>query len=318
MFLVQILAVTLVYASILAIVGFGGMFAERSGVINLGLEGCMTIGAFAAALVIRILPDSMNNFLACLIVILVAVGAGFLYSMLLAVAAINFKADQTITGTALNIFAPSIAVVIIKALTVTPSTPAGTSRLKFTDFYDKLTFSFPGAESIKFNWFIIIVFVLVPLVWFMLYKTRYGLRLMACGEHPQAADAAGINVKRVRYTGVGISGMLAGLGGLALIMTGGEWEFAAGANGFGFLALAVMIFGQWKPITIFLGSLLFGLFKTVSILYGSIPFLSGLGVSSYVYLALPYIVCLIVLVFTSKKSKAPKAEGIPYDKAQRT
>jgi ABC-type uncharacterized transport system permease subunit len=318
MFIVQILAVTLVYASILTIVGFGGMFAEHSGVINLGLEGCMTIGAFAAALVIRVLPSDMNSFLACLIVVLVAVAAGFLYSMLLAFAAINFKADQTITGTALNIFAPSIAVVIIKALTITDSTPAGTSRLKYTDFYDKFTFSFPGAESIKFNWFIIIVFVLVPLVWFLLYKTRYGLRLMACGEHPQAADAAGINVKRVRYTGVGLSGMLAGLGGLALIMTGGEWEFAAGANGFGFLALAVMIFGQWKPITIFLGSLLFGLFKTVSILYGSIPFLSDLNISSYVYLALPYVVCLIVLIFTSKKSKAPKAEGIPYDKGQRT
>ena len=139
----------------------------------------------------------------------------------------------------------------------------------------------------------------------------------SCGEHPQAAASAGINVIRTRYAGVAISGALAGLGGLALIMTGSEWEFAAGANGFGFLALAVMIFGQWKPITIFLGSLLFGLFKTISILYASIPLLSGLNLPSYFYLALPYVVCLIVLIFTSKKSSAPKAEGIPYDKSTR-
>lgn len=311
------LAVILVYASILTLVGFGGMFSERSGVINLGLEGCMTIGAFAAALVIMFLPSDINAFLACLIVIVVAIAAGFLYSMMLAFAAINFGADQTITGTALNIFAPAIAVVIIKALTVSDSSPAGTSRLKYSDFYDRFTFSFPGAESIKFNWFIIIVLILVPLVWFLLYRTRFGLRLMACGEHPQAAASAGINVIRTRYAGVAISGALAGLGGLALIMTGSEWEFAAGANGFGFLALAVMIFGQWKPITIFLGSLLFGLFKTISILYASIPLLSGLNLPSYFYLALPYVVCLIVLIFTSKKSSAPKAEGIPYDKSTR-
>jgi len=318
MIVVQIIATTLLYTSILTIVGFGGMFSERSGVINLGLEGCMTVGAFVAALVMRVLPATMNPFLACVLVILVAAAAGLLYSMLLAVAAVIFNADQTITGTALNILAPAIAVVLIKAITVTPNTPAGTSRLNYGEFYDRFSFAFPGAESIKFSWFIVILLVLIPLVWFLLYKTRFGLRLMSCGEHPQAADSVGINVRKVRFTGVGLSGMLAGIGGLALIMTGSQWDFMAAANGFGFLALAVMIFGQWKPLLIVGGGVLFALFKSFSVNYpGIFPTLATTPGISYVFLALPYVVCLIVLIFTSKKSHAPKAEGTPYDKGAR-
>ncbi len=314
---ISIIAFTLIYASILTMVAYGGMFSERSGVINLGLEGCMTIGAFTGALMAMVIPSSMPNFFACLIVLLTGAISGFLYSMLLAFAAIRFKADQTITGTALNIFAPAFAVVIIKAITTTEATPSGTSRLKFVEFYERFNFSFSFAPAVKFNWFIIIVFILVPLVWFILNKTRFGLRLKACGEHPHAADSLGVNVYKMRYAGVGISGALAGVGGLALIMSGSEWEFAVGASGFGFLALAVMIFGQWKPIGIYLGALLFGLFKTISIIYTNIPIISNLNISSYFYLSLPYVICLIVLIFTSKTGRAPKAEGIPYDKGGR-
>ena len=313
----SIIAFTLIYASILTLVAYGGMFSERSGVINLGLEGCMTIGAFTGALISRVIPSSMPNFFACLIVILVSAISGFLYSMLLAFAAIRFKADQTITGTALNILAPALAVAIIKAITTTDATPSGTSRLKFVEFYERFNFTFPFAPTVQFNYFIIIVFILVPIVWFTLYRTRFGLRLMACGEHPHAADSLGINVYKMRYAGVGISGTLAGIGGLALIMSGSEWEFSVGASGFGFLALAVMIFGQWKPLFIFGGAVLFGLFKTISIIYSNIPIIGELNVSPYFYLSLPYIICLIVLIFTSKTSRAPKAEGIPYDKGNR-
>lgn len=315
--IVSMIAFTLIYASILTIVAFGGMFSERSGVINLGLEGCMTFGALMGALSTMILPRSIPTFPACLILILVSGVSGIIYSMLLAVPAIRFKADQTITGTALNIFATAVAVVIIKALTTTATNPAGTSRLSFIAFYEKFNFSFGFAPAVKFNWFIAIVFFLVPIVWFILNKTRFGLRLMACGEHPQAADSLGVNVYRMRYSGVGISGFLAGIGGLALIMTGSEWEFAVGASGFGFLAIAVMIFGQWKPIFIYLGALLFSVFKTISITYTNIPVLSGLNISPYFYLSLPYIICIVVLIFTSKTSHAPKAEGIPYNKGQR-
>ena len=150
------------------------------------------------------------------------------------------------------------------------------------------------------------------------YKTRFGLRLMACGEHPQAADSVGINVYKMRWAGVLISGMLGGLGGIVFITAGvSEWRFEYGVAGFGFLALAVMIFGQWKPTRIALAALLFGLFRALSNVYAGFDFLKALNIPSGVYNMMPYIISLVVLAFTSKKSRAPKAEGIPYDKGQR-
>ena len=161
----------------------------------------------------------------------------------------------------------------------------------------------------------ILLFIILSI---LLYKTRFGLRLCACGEHPQAADSVGINVYKMRYAGVLISGALGGLGGLVYITAGvSEWKFETGVAGFGFLALAVMIFGQWKPINIALAALLFGLFRALSNVYTGFDALVALNLPSTVYNMLPYIISLIVLVFVSGKSKAPKAEGIPYDKGQR-
>ena len=152
----------------------------------------------------------------------------------------------------------------------------------------------------------------------LLYKTRFGLRLMACGEHPQAADSVGINVYKMRYAGVLISGVLGGLGGIVYITAGvSEWKFEMGVAGFGFLALAVMIFGQWKPQRIAAAALLFGLFRALSNVYTGFSFLASLNIPSSVYNMLPYVISLIVLAFTSQKSRAPKAEGIPYDKGLR-
>ena len=152
----------------------------------------------------------------------------------------------------------------------------------------------------------------------ILYKTKFGLRLMACGEHPQAADSVGISVYKMRWAGVLISGVLGGLGGIVFITAGvSEWRFEYGVAGFGFLALAVMIFGQWKPIRIALAALLFGMFRALSNVYSGLDFLAGLNIPSQVYNMMPYIISLVVLAFTSKKSRAPKAEGIPYDKGQR-
>jgi simple sugar transport system permease protein len=160
--------------------------------------------------------------------------------------------------------------------------------------------------------------VLLIASYILLYKTRFGLRLMACGENPQAADSVGINVYKMRWAGVLISGFLGGLGGIVYITAGvSEWKFDMGVAGFGFLALAVMIFGQWKPTNIALAALLFGLFRALSNVYTGIPFLANMNIPSTVYNMLPYIISLIVLAFTSKSSKAPKAEGIPYDKGQR-
>ena len=152
----------------------------------------------------------------------------------------------------------------------------------------------------------------------VLYKTKFGLRLMACGEHPQAADSVGINVYKMRWAGVLISGVYGGLGGICYILSGvSEWKFENGVAGFGFLALAVMIFGQWKPTRIALAALLFGMFRALSNVYFGFDFLMSMNIPGSVYNMMPYIISLIILAFTSKKSRAPKAEGIPYDKGQR-
>ena len=307
----------LAFVSILTITALGGMFSEKSGTVALSLEGCMTIGALCAGIVMQVLPASMPNWLAALIIILVALVGGGLYSLLLALASITFKADQTLAGTALNILSTALAVVLIKLVTKTEALPVGQSRLNFTRFYEIFNVNLFGLSGVKFNWLIIIALVLIPIVYFVIYKTKYGLRLSSCGENPSSADSLGINVKKTRYIGVLLSGLLAGFGGLLLITTGAEWEFANGANGFGFLALAVLIFGQWKPLYIFLGAFVFSLFKTLSVVYPSIDFLARLGISSYFYLALPYLVCLVVLIFTSKKNVGPKALGQPYDKGKR-
>ena len=307
----------LAYVCILTITAFGGMFSEKSGTIALSLEGCMTMGALFAGIVMHVLPESMPNGLAALIVILVAIIGGGLYSLLLAVASITFKANQTLAGTALNILSTALAVVLIKQVTKSEALPVGQSRLNYTRFYEIFNVNFFGIEGVKFNWLILIVLVLIPIIYFVMYKTEYGLRLSSCGENPSSADSLGINVARTRYIGILLSGIFAGFGGLFLLSTSAEWEFANGANGIGFLALAVLIFGQWKPLYIFLGAFVFSLFKTLSVVYPSINFLANLGLSSYLYLALPYIVCLVVLVFTSKKNVGPKAVGKPYDKGTR-
>lgn len=306
----------LAFVSILTIVALGGMFSEKSGTVALSLEGCMTFGAFNAGMVMYALPSIVPAGISALIVILVAVVSAGLYSLLLAVACVTFKANQTLVGTALNILATALAVVLIKQITKTEALPVGNSRLPFMRFYEIFNVNFFGMQGVRFNWLTIIVLALIPIIYIIIYKTRFGLRLSSCGENPSSADSLGINVNKTRYIGIIISGALAGLGGLFLITMSSEWEFANGATGFGYLALAVLIFGQWKPLYILLGALIFSGFKTLSVFYSSIDFLEKIG-SSYFYLALPYIVCLIVLIFTSKKNVGPKALGEPYDKGKR-
>ena len=297
------------YIAILTITALGGMFSEKSGTVALSLEGCMTFGAFISGIVMYSLPASVPNGISALIVIIVATISAGAYSLLLAVACITFKGNQTLVGTALNILSTAAAVVLIKQITKTEALPVGNSRLNFTRFYEIFNVNLFGLQGVRFNWLIIIALVLIPIVYFLIYKTKYGLRLASCGENPSSADSLGINVAKTRYIGVLLSGLFAGLGGLLLITLNAEWEFANGANGFGFLALAVLIFGQWKPLYIFLGAFVFSAFKT--------DFLANLGISSYFYLALPYVVCLVVLVFTSKKNIGPKALGEPYEKGKR-
>ena len=300
--MVLLLQYTLTFASVLILVALGGCFSEHSGVINLGLEGVMIMGALGGALAMRYLPTDTSTFLMIVVV-------------LLAVACINFKADQTIVGTALNMLGTAGATVIVKAI----NTAANPDDVSSTIQYAGAKKAFlVNIGSFEFSWFMLVTLLLLIGAYVVLYKTRFGLRLMACGEHPQAADSVGINVYKMRWAGVLISGMLGGLGGIVFITAGvSEWRFEYGVAGFGFLSLAVMIFGQWKPTRIALAALLFGLFRALSNVYAGFDFLKAMNIPGPVYNMMPYIISLVVLAFTSKKSRAPKAEGIPYDKGQR-
>ena len=313
--MVLLIQYTLIFASVLILVALGGCFSEHSGVINIGLEGIMVMGALGGALMMKFLPADSNAFMMIVLVVLASVIVGMIYSLLLAVAAINFKADQTLVGTAMNLLGTAAATVLVKAMNTAENPDNVSSTIHYIEAKKAFIVNIGGFE---FNWFMLLALIALIAAYVTLYKTRFGLRLMACGEHPQAADSVGINVYKMRYAGVIISGMLGGLGGIVYITAGvSEWKFENGVAGFGFLALAVMIFGQWKPTRIALAALLFGLFRALANVYTGFDFLNALQLPSSVYNMLPYIISLIVLAFTSKKSRAPKAEGIPYDKGQR-
>ena len=286
-----LLQYTLIFASVLILVALGG------------------------ALTMRSMADNPSRLLVILAVILVSALVGMLYSCLLAVACINFKADQTLVGTALNLLGTAGATVIVKAINTAANPDDVSSIIQYVSAKKAFTVNI---GSFEFSWFMLVTAILLVASYILLYKTRFGLRLMACGEHPQAADSVGINVYKMRWAGVLISGFLGGLGGIVFITAGvSEWRFEYGVAGFGFLSLAVMIFGQWKPQRIALAALLFGFFRALGNVYTGFAFLKALNVPSTVYNMLPYIISLIVLAFTSKSSHAPKAEGIPYDKGQR-
>ena len=312
-----LLKYTLLYAAVLILVALGGMFSERSGVINIALEGIMVIGGLMGVVMINILNGvGVPVFLGILLAIIAAGVAGAAYSSLLAFSAINLKADQTIGGTALNLLATAVAMVIAKRINGSDS-PKITYSTNTNAVLNSSSFSFQ-IGPLTLNYFLIVTILAIAAAWFILYRTRFGMRLMACGEHPKAADSVGINVYKMRWAGVLISGVLGGIGGMAYIVPAvGDWNFEMGVAGMGFLALAVMIFGQWKPLNIACAALFFAVFRAMANIFDSIPFLAALGWPKEIYNMMPFIASMVVLAFTSKKSRAPKAEGIPYDKGTR-
>ena len=314
--MILLIQYTLIFASVLLLVALGGCFAERSGVINIGLEGIMVIGALGGALVMKFMPVSVGAPVMVLTTAVVSALFGMIFSLFLAVAAINFKADQTITGTAMNMLATAGATVAVKAMNTAASGGNDVSSDISYTFAKELFVVRLG--SFEFNWFMLIAVICLVISYIVLYKTRFGLRMRSCGEHPQASASVGIDVLKMRYAGVLISGLLGGLGGIVYITAGvSVWKFENGVAGFGFLAMAVMIFGAWHPLKIALAALLFGFFRALGNVYSGFDFMMALNIPSVVYNMLPYIISLVVLAFTSKKSRAPKAEGIPYDKGTR-
>ena len=297
---------TLLYMVVLMVVALGGMFSERSGIINIALEGIMVIGGLAGVLAAKFL--ALPPVWTVTLSILISGLAGMIYALLLGYASINLKADQTIGGTALNIMATALAMVIAKRIN-------GTQAPKLD--YVNAPFLF-NIGNLELNVFIPLGIVLLFISYFILYKTRLGLRLRSCGEHPQAADSVGINVYKMRYIGVMASGFLGGIGGFAYILPAVSiWNFEQGVTGMGFLALAVMIFGQWKPFRIFLAAIFFSLFRAMANIADSFPLLRNLNWPKEIYNMMPFIASMILLTLTSKKSRAPKAEGVPYDKGAR-
>ncbi len=313
--MILLLQYTIIFASVLMLVALGGCFAEHSGVINLGLEGIMVIGALGGAVAMNLIPSTAPAVVMVLGTAFAAILAGMIYSVLLAVACINFKADQTLVGTAMNMLATAAATVIVRAVNTSADPNNVSTSMQYIEPKRKFLVDIGGFE---FNWFMLMAVIALIVSIIVLYKTRFGLRLRACGENPQAADSVGINVYKMRWAGVLISGLLGGLGGIVYITAGvSEWKFEVGVAGFGFLSLAVMIFGQWRPEKIGLAALLFGFFRALSNVYTSFGWLAALNLPSTFYNMLPYIISLVVLAFTSKNSAAPKAEGIPYDKGSR-
>ena len=336
---------TLLYAIPLMIVALAGVFAERSGIINLALEGIMIFGAFVGVLFVNIVQQTdvfmsayeAGNWVTLqgleLLAMLAAAVMGAIFSLLLSFASINLKADQTIGGTALNLMAPALVLFLVRLIANQNTLRMSTGDAASWFMIKKTTLGYDRTADLGFfgNTFIdktyiatyicIIVFIVLSII---LYKTRFGLRLRSCGENPQASDSLGINVYRMRYTGTTISGALAGMGGFVYSLTTANCTANGDVAGFGFLALAVMIFGNWKPLNIAGGALLFGLFKCIAASYTSIDIngdgvylLNELGLSPHFYRLLPYLITLLVLAFTSKSSRAPKDEGIPYDKGKR-
>ena len=304
----------------LLLVALGGMYSEISGVVNIALEGIMLFGAFFGALFVFFVQDSsMNPQTILLLGMLIAALAGLIYSILLSFAAVNMKANQVITGTSLNMLIPAAILLFSKMFF---NSDGITTNINFYIKEVPILGQIPLLGQMFFQktyLTVMIGFIFLIIAVIIFYKTKFGLRIRACGEHPHAADSVGINVYKMRYAGVSISGILAGIGGFfySVGIMDGNVSGHTGVAGFGFLALAVMIFGQWKPIKILFAALFFAFLRTLAYSISLIPILDNLGINQTYYKMLPYIATMVVLAFTSKKSRAPKAEGIPYDKSKR-
>lgn len=312
----QIFPYAMAYMTPLLIVALGALYCERSGVINIGLEGFMIVGSFAGAFTIVKLqgnfPAGSSTHL--WIGLLVAAITGAIFSLLHAFASINLSANQVISGTAINMIAGSLTIFLARNITGSGNigiqmgfVPKDIPVLSKIPVLGPLLFT----KTYPTTW---LVLGIIAISAFVLYKTSFGMRLRACGEHPQAAQAAGVSVFKMRYIGVMISGALSSLGGAIIIVTY-SGEFNGSVAGLGFLALAALIFGQWKPLGILGATMFFGFAITIANVSQAIPSLESIPpVALKVF---PYIVTLIALIIFSKSSQAPKASGEPFDAGKR-
>jgi len=309
----------------LLIVALAGMFSEKSGTVNIALEGLMVMGAFCGTFFINKMQavgflENAPQFLLIIALLLAGIG-GALFSSLLGFLAINMRANQVIGGTAINLLAGALAVFLARQFQENHAVQISYNKEAFRFKSDFLADVFPNLNYIFFNQayltlYIGIIILIISTI--VIYKTRFGSRLSACGEHPEAAQSVGINVYRYRWIGVLISGFLGGIGGLVYALPISV-SFEGTVGGYGFLALAVLIFGQWKPLRVFLAAIFFGLFKALSVTFFAFDWINNIiellpnVPFGTIFRILPYIATMVVLAISSKSSKAPKASGIPFD-----
>lgn len=311
--IVHIFPYAIALAMPLLITSLGGLYSERSGVVNIGLEGLMVVGGFASAAATVGLEPSLGGA-AIWVSLVVAMVIGALFSVLHAFASINLNANQVISGTAINMIAGAVTVFLARTIT-------GSGNIQLTNGIPRFDVPFlvdiPLLGKLFFyqtygtTWLILAILALGA---FVLYKTAFGLRLRACGEHPHAADAAGINVFKMRYAAVMISGALAGLGGATILVTY-SGEFSGSVAGMGFLALAALIFGQWKPLGVLGATFFFGFAATLANASQAEPALQA--IPEVILKVFPYVVTLLALIFFSKSTQAPRAAGEPFEKGKR-
>ncbi|MGL5042780.1 MAG: ABC transporter permease [Culicoidibacterales bacterium] len=300
---------SLAYASPIIFAGIGGLYSEKSGVVNIGLEGMMVIGAFSAAMVSNFYGQALGSTGVIIVSFLAAGIAGGLFALLHAIASITFRANQIISGTALNMLSVSLCVFLVKLLFDGIAQTPGSNVTYSMDLY---------IAGFPLNIGFIMVLITTIATAFILYNTRFGLRLRAVGENPSAVDTAGISVYKMRYIGVILSGVLAGIGGALTILTFANGRFSAlTISGLGFLALASLVFGKWKPWGVFGAAIFFGFSRNLSETAISnfpqiIEYIPGVALK-----ILPYVLTIVALVVFSRSAVAPKASGIPYDKGER-
>ena len=311
--IIHIFPYAIALAMPLLVTSLGGLYSERSGVVNIGLEGLMVVGGFASAVFTVYLTPCLGP-LAIWLSLAAAMILGALFSLLHAFASINLNANQVISGTAINMIAGAVTVFLARSIT-------GSGNIQLTQGIPR--FDIPGLVDLPIigrlffyqtygtTWLILAILGLCA---FLLYKTAFGLRLRACGENPHAADAAGINVYRVRYGAVMISGALAGLGGATILVTY-SGEFSGSVAGMGFLALAALIFGQWKPTGVLGATFFFGFAATLANASQAEPALQA--IPEVVLKVFPYVLTLLALIFFSKSTQAPRAAGEPFEKGKR-
>jgi ABC-type uncharacterized transport system permease subunit len=290
-FTLQLLASTMRLATPLVLAALGGMFSERSGVINIALEGMMLGGAFTAASVTWATGNPVLGLAA-------GIGAGVLVSAIHAVACIRYKADQVVTGTAINLLMVGVPGFLSGAMFLSSgSTP-----------------QIPKDQLMPWTP-IVLAFVAVPLTWYALYRTPFGLRLRSVGENPEAADAAGVNVAGIRYMGVLLSGVLCGIAGAYLSMGQSSLFTRNMTSGRGFIALAALIFGKWRPVQTMLACVFFALTEAISIqMQGVVKLPSGEDIPVQFIQIVPYVLTIVILAGFIGRSRAPKALGVPYRK----